>query len=185
MGTDSIKPETVGNIGLGMDVAGVLTHTLGAYKKSEGEQTAYKFQSKVARNNAEIAEMQAKDAILRGQTNEHNTRLKTANLKGEQIASFAARGLDLGVGSPLDILTDTDFMGERDALLVRDNAAKEVWGLRNTAQNYTSNADLLDWRADQQNPIADAAGTLLTGAGKVASSWYALRNRTTGTSAGA
>lgn len=180
MGMDS---GTMGMIGTGMQAAGVIGQTVGAYKKSSGEQTAYEFQSQVAKNNAAVAEMQAKDAILRGQTAEQNTRLKTANLKGTQQASLAARGIDLGEGSALNILTDTDFMGERDALLTRDNAAKEVWGIRNTERNFNDNAALLDWRAQQQSPIADAAGTLLTGAGKVASSWYALRNRTTGASA--
>lgn len=185
MGMDSgASAGTMGNIGSGLQIAGVIGQTLGAYKKSSGEQNAYEFQSKVAKKNAAIAEVQAKDAMLRGENAEQVTRTKTANLKGTQRASLAARGIDLGEGSALNILTDTDFMGERDALLVHDNANKEVWGLRNTAQNYTDNAMLLDWRAQQQSPAGDAFGTLLTGAGRVASSWYALRNRTTGTSSG-
>lgn len=180
MGAETISPSTVGNIGMGAQVLGMITQTAGSYKKSSGEQQGYEYQSKIARNNADITEQQAHDAMLRGQQTENNVRTRTANLKGSQRASLAARGIDLGVGSALNILTDTDFMGERDALIARDNANKEVWGLRTQAQNYQSNADMLAWRSGQQDPVMDAAGTFLTGAGRVASSWYSMRNAKTG-----
>lgn len=174
--------ETMGSIGTGLQVAGVIGSTIGAYKKSSGEQQGYQFQSAVARKNATIADMQAKDAMLRGAKDEQNVRMRTAQIAGTQRASLAARGIDIGEGSPLNILTDTSFMGERDALTARDNAAKEVWGYQTQAQNMRDNADLLDWRGNQISPTGDAVATLLTGGGKVASSWYALRNTKTGTS---
>lgn len=179
-GNKSKTAETVGGIGTGLQIAGVIGATSGAYKKSNLEQTGYEFQSGVAKKNAGIARQQAEDAILRGERTENNVRQKTAQLKGNQIATMAARGLDLGVGSPLDILVGTDYMGERDALLVRDNANKEAWGYEVAAGNYDDNARMLDWRAKQQSPVSDAASTLLTGIGTVASSWYSMRNRTTG-----
>lgn len=167
-------------IGTGLQIGGVINSTLGAYKKSEGEQQAYQFQSKVASNNAAIADMQAKDAMLRGATAVQNVKQRTANLKSTQTASLASRNIDLGEGSPLNILTSTDVMGERDALIVQDNANKEVWGLQNQAANFRDNAALLDWRGNQTSPMGDAATTLLTGAGKVAASWYSMRNQVAG-----
>lgn len=180
MCTDTSTPGTINGIGTGLQIGGVINSTLGAYKKGEGEQQAYQFQSKVAANNAVIADMQAKDAMLRGATAVQNVQQRTANLKSTQTASLASRNIDLGEGSPLNILTSTDVMGERDALLAQDNANKEVWGLQNQAANFRDNAALLSWRGDQVSPAGDAASTLLTGAGKVAASWYAMRNKTTG-----
>lgn len=172
------------DIGTGFQIAATLSNAFGAYRKSAGEQQGFQFQSQVSRTNAGLAELQASDALLRGQLNEQTIRLRTAQVGGTQRASLAARGIDLGEGSALNILTDTNFMGERDALLARDNANKEAWGFRTQAANYRSNADLMDWRAGQESPESAAFGTLLTGAGRVASSWYALRDaRTNGATA--
>ena len=173
--------ETMGSVGTGLQLAGVIGSTVGAYKKSSGEQQGYQFQSAVARKNEAIAGMQATDAMLRGVKAEQNVRMRTAQVGGTQRASFAARGIDIGEGSPLNILTDTAFMGERDALTARDNAAKEVWGYQTQAANFHDNADLLDWRGNQISPAGDAFATLLTGGGKVASSWYSLRNTSSNT----
>lgn len=168
----------IGAIGTGLQIAGIFGSASAAYKKSTLEKTGYEFQSKVAANNAIIAEQQAGDAITRGQTNENTVRQNTAQLKSTQVASLAARNLDMGSGSPLDILTSTDYMGEVDALKVRNNATKEAWGDRVNAQSATDASRMLSWRSEQQSPTQDAFSTLLTGAGTVASSWYAMRNRT-------
>lgn len=174
------NPSVVGGIGTGLQIAGIFGQASAARKKSSLERTAYEYQSKVAKTNEGIARMQAADAIIRGQDNENTVRQKTAQLKATQVAALAARNIDLGSGSPLEILTTTDFMGERDARTVRDNAAKEAWSHDVQAGAYADDAAMLDWRAKQQTPTADAFSTLLTGAGQVASSWYAMRNRTTG-----
>lgn len=181
MGNDSVSSSGMSGLGTGLQIAGILGQTVGAYKKSSLEQTAYEFQSQVAKRNAGIAQLQASDALNRGAKTENAVRQKTAQLKGAQRADLAARNIDLGSGSALDILTSTDHMGEIDALKARDNANKEAWGYGVQAQNYADDSKLLDWRGSQQSPVSDAASTLLTGAGHVASSWYAMRNRTLGT----
>src|SRR5689334_16302266 len=99
--------ETIGNVGTGLQIGGVVGQTVGAYQKSQGDKIAYEYQSKLARNNAQLAEWQAHDAITRGQVAENNQRQKTAQLAGTQRAIMAARGLSLDEGSPLNILSDT------------------------------------------------------------------------------
>jgi hypothetical protein len=49
------------------------------------------------------------------------------------------------------------------------------------ANNYTNNANFLDWRASQQSPAGDAFASVLGSLGKVATSWYSMRNATAGT----
>jgi multidrug efflux pump subunit AcrA (membrane-fusion protein) len=177
MGAEVFNAGNFSSVGTGLQVAGVLGSTLGAYNKSSLEKQGYAYESAVARSNAQLAEYQAADAIVRGQTTENNVRQKTAQLKGTQRASFAARGIDMGSGSALDILTSTDYMGERDALLARDNAGREAWGHTVEATNYTNKANAATWRGNAQSPFMDAASTLLTGAGSVASRWYSLANK--------
>lgn len=173
-----IEAETLGHIATGVQSVGALTATIGSYNKAKAEKYGYEYQSKIARNNAQIKDWQADDARRRGEREEQNHRLKVAAFKGTQIANMAARGIDLGEGSALNILTDTDFMGERDALLIRDNTGKEVWGRGVEASNLRSDAAFKQMQADNISPLRSATETLLTGAGAVAKSWYAMRTRT-------
>lgn len=169
--------NALGKFGLGAQAAGAIGGTFATYRKSRAEAQGYEYQSAVARSNAQLAEWQAQDALTRGQTAEGNVRLRTAQLKGTQEAVIASRNVALTEGSALNILADTAFMGERDALTVRDTASREAWALREQAKGYRANAELMNWRAGVESPLASAAGTLLTSAGKVASSWYSMRYR--------
>lgn len=163
--------STVAGVGLGAQAAGGVAAAYGAYNKSKAEKTAFDMQAKVADNNKQYATWQAEDAIRRGQKATVAQQLKTRQLKGAQIARMAENGIDLGEGSALNILTDTDLMGAIDANTVTDNAAKEAWFYRAQAGNYGANADLLRYRSSAENPMGAASGTLLTSAGNVASRW--------------
>lgn len=167
-----LSAGTLGSISTGMQVAGLATGVFGSYEKSKATQAAYDYQASVNRNNAQYAEWQAQDALQRGATAEQNQRLKTAQLRSAQRARLAANGVIIDEGSALNLLDDTDFMGERDALTIRDNAKREAWGARVQAGNYSNDAAMLSARADAESPSGSAASTLLTGAGTVADSWY-------------
>lgn len=166
-------------LSVGLMAAGTASSAMSARTSSQNTKAAYDYQSKVAANNAQIAEWQAQDALSRGAKAEQQQRLKAAQLKGTQRASMAARGVALDEGSPLAILDDTDFMNELDVGTIRDNAAKEAWGYRNQASGMTSDAAMLASRADAEDPSAAMGGSLLTSAGSVASSWYSYKAKTT------
>jgi len=170
--------STIGMIGLGAQAAGAVGSTYASYRKSEGEKTGYEYQSQVAKNNEQLAEWQAQDALERGAKTKQGIQLKKAQLRGKQEAILASRNVALDEGSALRMLTDTDLMGARDEALATDNANKEAWALREQAKGYKSNAGFLQYRADSQSPGLDALGTALTSTGRVASSWYAMRTRT-------
>tara|TARA_Y100000034_G_scaffold110909_1_gene143469 strand:- start:884 stop:1417 length:534 start_codon:yes stop_codon:yes gene_type:complete len=153
-------------------IAGTVAGAYGAYNQSKASKASLEYQASVARNNAEYSESQARDAIRRGQVAENDVRRRTAQLRGSQRARLAANGIDLGEGSALNILLDTDYFGELDALNVRDNSNREAAALRTQGSNQIGNANLLDARAGMESPIGAALPTLLTGAGAVANSWY-------------
>lgn len=155
-----------------LQLAGMAVSAYGAYQQSVATKNAYEYQAKVAQNNAQIARWQAEDAVTRGQKEEANHRLKLAQMAGSQRASMAARGLDLGTGSALDILTGTEFMGEMDALTIRDNAGREAWAYSNKGNEYEANAELMRYRADSESPWMAAGASLLTQGGAVAEKWY-------------
>jgi len=174
--------STLSAFGLGAQVAGGVGSAYSTYNKSKGEKAGYEYQSQVTRNNAQLAEWQAQDALERGAKTKQNIQLKKAGLRGRQEAVLASRNVALDEGSALNILTDTDLMGARDEAAAMDNANKEAWALRNQAAGYRSNADFLQYRADSQSPFLDTLGSALTSTGRVASSWYTMRTRTDNTS---
>lgn len=174
------SPAVLGPISTGLQIAGAVSGAFGAAEQSKATQRAYDYQAAVNRNNAQVAEWQASDAITRGQRAEQTQRLKAAQLKGTQRAALAARGVAIDSGSPLAILQDTDYMGEVDALTIRDNAEREAWGYRTQARNYANDASMLSARAAAESPSGAAFGSLLGSAGTVASSWYKRTSKTTG-----
>ncbi|HEY9146833.1 MAG TPA: hypothetical protein VIN36_09130 [Thiobacillus sp.] len=130
----------------------------GAYQSSKNEQAAYNY-------NATVNEQQAQDALARGDEAVSEHQRKVDQLKGRQRAVMAANGLDLGEGSALNILTDTDLLGAYDAQVIRKNAEREAWGHR-------AQAGLNRYSADSQSPLLAGTSTLLGGSGTVASKWY-------------
>jgi len=71
---------------------------------------------------AEIADLQAKDAIERGALDEQRFRQSIRATIGAQRAGFAGANIDVGYGSAVDVQADAAFLGELDALTLRNNA---------------------------------------------------------------
>ena len=156
-------------------VAGLGFQAYSSMQQSAAAQDSADYNAAVQRNNAQLAEYQAQDAVTRGDKATEDHMRKVAQLKGSQKASMAARGLDLSEGSALNILTDTDLFGEIDANTIQTNAAREAWGYRAQGSNSTAQANLYKMQADNQNPLMAGAGTLLAGAGSVADRWTAYK----------
>lgn len=162
--------------GIYLAVASMAFQAYGAYQQSQSAKDAAEYQSAVARNNATVAEWQAQDAIKRGESDEARQRLLTKQLKGTQTSKLAANGIDISEGSALNILSDTDWMGEQDALNVRDNAAREAYGYRQQGANSSANAGLLKYKADSENPLMSATTSVMSNPqlGTVADKWYKM-----------
>jgi hypothetical protein len=133
-----------------------------------GQQQQAGFQADVAKNNQIIQQRMAEDALNRGKRDEMTHRMRVAQIKSRQRAAFGASGVDPLSGSASDILADTAMMGELDALTIRSNAEREAYAHLTGAQNSGAQGRLSRLRGQ-----SGAAGTLLSGGGKVAQAWYA------------
>lgn len=169
--------SSTSNLALYSQMFSSVVNSYSAYTRAQAEQAALNHQAQIAANNAQTANELAADALNRGVTAKLQQQLRTRQLAGTQRASMAARGLDISDGSALDILTTTEFMGQVDANTVSDNAAREAWGFRNQSANYAANSANLRMRSDSISPFAEGASTLLTSAGRVASTWYGTRDK--------
>lgn len=139
--------------------AAALMQGAGAGYSAMGSLQAGSYQRSVADYNAAVAEYQAQDAITRGAEAERRHRAGTRGLIGAGRASSGAQGQDLNDpdSSAMDIQLEAAYMGELDALTLRNNAAREAWGYKVNAQNS---------RVQGQIAYADArgkaVGTILT-----------------------
>lgn len=126
------------------------------------------YNAAVATQNAQIADMRAKDAIERGQLEEEQALREGTALRKQQEAGFAAGSIDAGYGSPLDIIVATAANTEIDASIVRANAEREAEDFEFQATNYRNEAAMQ--RASKTGPLGmlfGAAGTALSGASSI------------------
>lgn len=158
---------TLGTLSIASTVASGVLAAGGAIKQGQAARQQANYQSAVERNNATIAGWQATDAQQRGKIEEQRQRLQTARLKGSQRAAMASNGVEIDSGSPLDVLMDTSMLGELDALTIRSNVEREVYGLRNQQSNLTAQSGLtrLAGRNAQQASYISAGSSLLSAAG--------------------
>lgn len=116
----------------------------------------------VAEYNARVAENEAQETRAAGVEAENIQRRKTALLLSKQRAQLGAAGVELGTGSALQLQEDTVTLGEADALRIRSNFEAKVGSLETGAALTRSQGAFAESIGK-----ARAAGTLLSGAGKV------------------
>lgn len=164
---------TLAAVGTATSAYGQIRAGRAAKKAGEAQRDAAESQAELAEYNAAVAELQAQDAIDRGAEDEQRFRSQVRLLIGEQRAGQAASNVDVGFGSTVDVQADAAFLGELDALQLRNNAAREAWGytvqgedLRRRAQIARKEGVFLEAAGRQQQTTANigAAGTIL-GAG--------------------
>jgi hypothetical protein len=132
--------------------AGVVA-AIAAQKQANTENAVSEYQGRVAANNAQVAEWQAEDAKSRGDLSASQSTRKYQQLQGSQVASFAAKGMDVSYGSPNAILTDTDYFGAYDENVVRANSRREAWGYQVQADNYMNQHQFLKDQREMNNPF--------------------------------
>ncbi len=142
---------------------------LGQYQQQRAANKQADYQAKVAENNALTQKRLADYALEKGRLDEQRQRLQTARLKGQQRLGYAAAGVDMADGSPLDTLEDTAAMGELDALNVRHNAALDAWQHEAGASDAFAQAGL--HRSGKASPLTQALPTLVSGASNIAEKW--------------
>lgn len=143
-------------------IATAASTVVGAYGQYQQGQAA----NDAAKYNAKMSEYAAQDAQRRGEEEAAAIQRKAASLKSSQRAAQAARGLDVSYGTAGDLQDETDFFGQMDSATARANAAQQAWSYR--AQGTLARAE---GRAAAYQGTLGAAGTLLSGAGQVASKW--------------
>jgi hypothetical protein len=127
------------------------------------------YQNKVAKYNARVAENEATQVRNKGNEAENIHREKTAQLQSRQRAQLGAAGVDLESGSALQLQTDTDTLGEVDALRIRSNTDDQVTALDQQASLLRDQG-----RNAKRAGLTQGVGSILGGVvgSGVASKWF-------------
>lgn len=118
--------------------------------------------------NARLATAQGADAIQRGDVAAFTRGAATKQQIGSSTTAMAAQGLNLQVGSPVDVVSTEAKLGALDEATIRNNAARQAWGYQVQAADYAGRARLAKASATNEADAdeANAYSGLLTGAVK-------------------
>jgi hypothetical protein len=114
-------------IGLGLAIGGTALNVIGKVKAGNA-------QDKAAKADAAVGERRAIDVEEAGQEEEARFRAGVRGLIGKQRVGFAAQGVEVSSGSAVDVQADAAYLGELDAIQIKNNAAREAWGIRQDAE---------------------------------------------------
>ena len=170
-------------IGIGLGVSSLVTGLIGDYSKANTERyraksTAlnYEHQRDMAQLNKRMLESQAQH-IGRAYNKQFAIRtMKAGRDISSTKASFAARGIQMGVGSTANVFASAEILKEIDRLTMNTNKVKAMNTKRAQAVNmgirsemYGMSADNLFSTASTISPFMNMTSTFLTGAGSIVS----------------
>lgn len=163
-------------IAAGTAVAGAAVGAYGKYQEGQATKTAALYQAQVAKNNAEIADTLASNAVATGRVKTENQSRKGAAIAGRIKAAQAANGVDVNSGSNVDVQQSQREQAQLDTETTMHNAELEGYGYRTRATNYQAEAGLDVMKGEQAEKAGEigAVSTLLGGASSLGSKWSSL-----------
>jgi hypothetical protein len=174
--------STVGQVGTAL---GGVVGAIGQVNAAEAAGASSKYAAEVAANNQTIAKQNTDLAGAAGASAIEQQGIKTKEAVGAIEAAQAASNIDVNSGSALDVRSSRTATGTLDALTLRANTEKQVYGYQTAATSFAGQ-ESLSKAAEAQAPAAAALGastSLLSGATGVASQ-YSQWMKTAGNSGG-
>lgn len=158
--------------------AGVQAYS--SIQQGKGQAAMAEYQARINENNAVLAEFNAAQARKQGDIEAKQIALRTKQLIGQQKTAFAANGVEVGFGSPIETLVGTEVVGTEDMLFARYNADLKALGFEQQAQNLNAEATLnrMAGSAAKSAGYADAFGSVLTGASTFGKQWTTFYPKT-------
>lgn len=181
--------NTLADVGAVLQVAGVLQSAIGAFAAAENAKSQLKsqalsmeFERSISAINARAAEAEAESIMEAGAQEIGAVTAQYGQQKAAAKASTAAAGIR-GTGSAAEVQASIELAKRVDAYTINVNRVRAAQAARTQATDQRNRSLLagvsatnLRSSANSVNPWAAAGGSLLSGAGQVASTW-AYRGR--------
>jgi len=111
-----------------------------ASNQASAQQAQYNYQAQVADQNVKLAQQQAESNAVAGAQKAQQVYQRSQQIKAQQSVAYSANGLDISAGSPLDILSDTERLGQLDKANTLYDSANNTWAIQNQEVNYQNQA---------------------------------------------
>lgn len=119
--------------------------------EANAQRQAGKANAQIAENNATMAKQQGRDAQILAVRQQQEAAYRKNLLIGKQKTQAAASGLDMDVGTPLDIMGETAAFGQAEEDAIGMDAARKAWGYDGEALNYRNQGAQAKWMGKQQS----------------------------------
>jgi hypothetical protein len=128
--------------------------------EAEALESKGRFEEKQLSFNKKIANINAADAISRGEEQVADFESEAKRLKGTQRANLAAQGISIDSGSAAAIQYETDKQIDTDIARIRNNAWREAWGYKVEATNLQTESQMTSLATKNAASATRTAGTL-------------------------
>jgi hypothetical protein len=173
-------------VSTGLSIFGTKKQTEGIQQEAQATSTAAAYRAQVARNNADLAEINAVSTINEGSTQAFAHSLKVGGVVGAQRAQQGASGIDIDSPTAVGVRQTATEMGHLDALTIMYNAMSKARGFRTQGFNFGQQAGLEDMAG--YNALAagktKADASIIGGAASVADKWLSFARYGVGTGTG-
>jgi hypothetical protein len=127
-------PESKSGAAEIMKGAGTTLEAYGQYKDAYAAAQAEYF-------NADMLEMQALDVLSIGDLEAERARKEGVQVAAAQNVGYAGQNVDVTMGTPAKLVEQTGIESEKNARLIKLDAARKAWGMRAQAAQKRHEAD--------------------------------------------
>lgn len=135
-------------------IASLVAQVAGGALKGYGSFRQAQNKHRVAEFNADMLDLDAADAISRGQLETQRVRQKGKSILGSQRSGYASQGVDVSSGTAAQLADQTAQLSEQDAIRIKLDAMRQAWGLK-------TQATMMRWEADVN--LRDARSSAISG----------------------
>lgn len=148
-------------IGLALGGIGTGISAATAYNDAKSENLARQYEAKLLQEQAALSEIQAQNALQRGEVKAGLAKKQADALRGEQRMAYASSGVNANTGSAAAMQAETAAWGQYAQSEERYNASMESWGHRVNARTNRLQSNLT--LAGKRNPVVATASPLIGG----------------------
>lgn len=161
-------------VGIALSAISTGVSMYGQSQQASAQQNQMNYEAAIQRNNMIAANNAANTARADGDQQSAQEAIQGKQLIARQRATFAQNGSLVDTGSALNITADSAEATKLNELTIKNNADRTAIGFENEGANFNAQSGL-DTLAGQNAANAGTTGmfgTLVSGAGLVASKWY-------------
>lgn len=155
-----------------LGIVGTGLQAIGQIQQGNAQADVTSYNASTARYNAELARQNAVLARQKASEDERRFRVSSAKQLGRMRTGYAKGGVTIE-GTPSDILEESAYIAELDALSIRHGGQREAMGYQSEATLYGNEASLMkrQGRTQRKQSYYGAASSLLKGGADLYANW--------------